>query len=119
MAFGSTRRSYSSGREEAERDRGFARRGPIRERFGGDPRDTVVPEHGIQGRRQQERVLHVRRELRTVDLQPIDQLAGERTRSIREQTDRTQQIVDEHGLGDIELEVPGGYPRARSSHARP
>ena len=93
--------------EKPERSRGFARLDPVGKGLGGNSGDIVVPEHGIQRRRQQERVLHVRRELRTVDLKPIDQLAGERTCSIREQTDRTQQIVDEHGLGDIELEVPG------------
>ena len=97
--------------QQSERDGGCARRRLVAKRPCRDLCDAIVAEDRIERRRQQKRLLDVGGEPFAIDLEPGDELGSKDMGRVGKQPDRLQEVVDQDGLRNVQLERACGSGR--------
>src|SRR5256714_355185 len=92
--------------EEAEFDCGLAQADALLVRVLGDPGGVVVADVWVERRDEHERVVKVLVNARAVEFYPADAEFDEAAAGVLEQTDGVEQVVNHHGVEDVQLEGP-------------
>src|SRR5205085_7132222 len=92
-------------RQQAQRNRSVAQRDALLVRVLGDLGGVVVADVRVQSGDEHERLAQVFVNLRAVEFDAGDAVINEAVTGVFQEADRMEQVVDQHRLEDVQLEV--------------